>query len=91
MVLPQGTLDSVHEPGVGELMCGHVDAHPDVGHALGLGMTGGQVPAGLIDHPPPDLEYVSGVLGQGDEVTRGEQAASGMLPSDERLEPEQVA
>ena len=45
-----------------------------------------ELSAGLLDHPGTDRQDQAGLLGQGDELTRRDHAAPGMLPASERFE-----
>ena len=46
---------------------------------------------GAGQHPPSDLQDQAGLLGDGDELERGDQAALGMLPAHESLDPHRLA
>ena len=54
------------------------------------GVPGRELAAGLVEHPLADRDDQVGVLGDADERVRCEQAAGRVLPTDQRLEAEQL-
>ncbi len=56
-----------------------------------LGLPGPGLAAGLAQHLGADGHDQAGLLGQGDELPRPDQAAVGVLPADQRLRPHRAA
>src|SRR4051812_27379219 len=66
------------------------------GHAQGLALSAALVPAHglgarLLEHAMTERHDQAALLGDGDEVGRGDQAALGVLPANERLEADDLA
>ena len=67
-----------------ELASGDVDGDAD---RIPRGPPDGALTAGLLEHPAADLDDQPGLLEQGDEVVGLDDAAHGVLPADQRLDP----
>src|ERR1700737_2902144 len=48
------------------------------------------LPAGLLEHPPPDWEDQRAVLGDRNEITRRDDAARAVPPADQGLDPDRA-
>ena len=81
--------DVPDQVGVLELAHGDVDAHAQPaqrGAVLPLGGLTGR----LLQHPPADRHDEAGLLGERDELQRGDQAALGVPPAQQRLEADDL-
>src|SRR6185437_14335306 len=67
-----------------DLTCRYVHAHGQIAAEPSPPARG--LPARLLEHPAPDLDDLTGLLGEPDEVGRLEQAARRMLPANECLD-----
>ena len=65
-------------------MGGQVDVQQQ---RAGVGDPAGHLAAGLAQHEPVELDHQAGLLGQGDELGRGDQATVRPRPADQRLGP----
>ena len=87
----EGAGHVLEQVGLLELAHRQVDAEERVGleREPALPVAGGL--AGGVQHPAADGHDQAGVLGQGDELARHDQAPVGMVPADQRLQPGQAA
>ena len=76
--LTQNALHQLDKPRFGHLAAGYVDRN-EVQHHAGSG-PGLQPGAGLAQHPFTQRQDQPAVLGQGDELRRGNPAQFGMVP-----------
>ncbi len=87
-VSAQDRVDLVDEVGLDELAGRQVDRHEQPRPA-GPGIApAGRLAAGRLEHPASERDDQPGLLGQRDERERRDQTADGVLPADERLEPD---
>ena len=86
--LGQDRVDLIEEIGLGELAGGQVDRHHQRRPARSRVAPSPRLAAGRLEDPPAERHDQAGLLGQRDERERRDQAAIGMLPADERLEPD---
>ena len=80
----------VDEAGVAELAGRQVDRDGQAIPTMGKLPVPGS-PTGLPQHPASDLDDEAVLLGEVDELGRGNQATSGMLPAHERLQRHHLA
>src|SRR5438309_1200306 len=74
------------EVALGEFLGGDVDAD---GHGQAV-TPADRLPDGLRQHPPAEFDDQAGALGRRDEVRRQQDAPLGMLPAQQRLDPDDL-
>ena len=77
--------DVLDQPRPTHLPRRHVDAHREVSPPARRCAPASGLATRLGEHPAPDLDDSSRLLGERDELRRRQQAARRMLPADERL------
>ncbi len=64
------------------------DVHPHKCQLPALSLPLHHLPTGLLQHPGIDLGNQAGAFGNRDELARRYQAAPGVLPAHQRLDPD---
>src|SRR5215210_4232143 len=88
---PKDVLDLADEFGVAQLAGGDVHGYGQRGVPGKAFLPLPGTAAGLAQHPPADRDYQAGLLGDGDESRRDQQAVFRMSPPQKRLHPHDLA
>src|SRR5262249_38884937 len=82
---PYKAVERRDQVAIGELALVHIDAGDKPGMRRIALLPAQQIAAGLLEHPPVERDDEPGLLGDGEEVVRQQQAAIRVLPAHQRL------